>query len=72
MAAASNAGTDWKDDELDAIVDAGAMFSIGFDITEPLRDAILAQPVGAWHRSIDQQDRSRPNGQNTADCSVTV
>ncbi len=50
---------------VDAITDAGAMFSIGFDITAALRDAILAQPLGAWHHSIDQRDQPRPNGQVT-------
>ena len=41
------------------------MFSIGFDITEALREAILGQPIGAWHRSVDQHDRPRTNGQVT-------
>lgn len=50
---------------IDAIVDAGAMFSVGFDITEALREAILGQPAGAWHRSVDQHDQPRPNGQVT-------
>lgn len=39
---------------VNAIVARGLEFSSGFDVTEPVRDAILALPPGAWDGAIQQ------------------
>ncbi len=38
-------------------------FSVGFDLTEPIRTAILALPLDAWVPAIDRDGKTRPNGQ---------
>ena len=38
-------------------------FSVGYDLTEPVRDAIEKIPDGAWACSLDQDGQERPNGQ---------
>ena len=44
---------------VDAIVERGFEFSVGFDITEPVRLAILDVPAGAWEvpMTLDMEDR---------------
>lgn len=51
---------------VDAIVARGLEFSIGFDVTEPVRDAILAPPKRARVAAI-QQDRERREGAGVAE-----
>jgi hypothetical protein len=43
--------------------DARIRFSVGFDLTEPVRQAILALPEQAWTPAIDQHGQVRDNGQ---------
>lgn len=38
-------------------------FSVGFDLTEPVRSAILAVPDTAWLPALDRDGACRPNGQ---------
>ncbi len=38
-------------------------FSVGYDLTETIRTAILENPDGAWAASLDQDGTERPNGQ---------
>jgi hypothetical protein len=38
-------------------------FSVGYDLTESVRDAILDLPDGAWVAALDQDGSERPNGQ---------
>lgn len=38
-------------------------FSVGFDLTESVRDAILALPETAWLAALDRDGGKRPNGQ---------
>lgn len=38
-------------------------FSVGFDLTEPVRRAILAVPDTAWLPALDRDGAWRPNGQ---------
>ena len=38
-------------------------FSVGFDLTEPLRKAIAALPEGAWRPAEDQDGAARRNGE---------
>src|SRR5581483_865309 len=45
---------------LDAVSDMGMRFSVGFDLTEPVRNAVLALPVGAWSPAITQAGDERP------------
>lgn len=33
---------------IDAVYEAGLLFSVGFDLTEPVRQAVLALPESAW------------------------
>ena len=48
---------------LDWCRDAKIDYSVGFDLTEPVRDAIGQIPDGAWVCSLDQDGAERPNGQ---------
>jgi Transposase DDE domain group 1 len=43
-------------------------FSVGYDLTETIRAAILAIPGGAWVSALDQDGGERPNGQV---CEIT-
>jgi hypothetical protein len=38
-------------------------YSVGFDLTEPIRQAILALEEGSWVAPLDQDGSERPNGQ---------
>jgi len=38
-------------------------FSVGYDLTEPVRAAILELPENAWRPALDQDGSERPNGQ---------
>ena len=38
-------------------------FSFGYDLTEPVRQAILAIPEDAWVPALDQDGSERPNGE---------
>jgi hypothetical protein len=42
-----------------ALRDAGIMFSVGFDLTEPVRQAVLALPAVAWAPARTQDDERR-------------
>jgi Transposase DDE domain group 1 len=42
---------------------ADLRFSFGYELTEPLRAAILATPDGGWIPALDQDDTERSNGQ---------
>ena len=43
--------------------DAGLRFSVGYELTESVRAAILALPEDAWARALDQDGTERENGQ---------
>jgi hypothetical protein len=47
---------------LDWCRDARIRFSVGYDLTETVRAAILEIPGGAWVSAIDQDGSQRPNG----------
>ncbi|MCA1700514.1 MAG: IS1380 family transposase [Actinobacteria bacterium] len=38
-------------------------FSVGFDLTEPVREAILSLPEDAWRPALDQDGSERENGE---------
>jgi hypothetical protein len=42
--------------------EARIRYSVGYDLTETVRAAILEIPDGAWVAAIDQDDSQRPNG----------
>jgi len=48
---------------LDCCRDARIGFSVGFDLTQPVRAAILALPEDAWVPALDQGGEPRDNGQ---------
>jgi hypothetical protein len=48
---------------LDWCRDGRIRFSVGYDLTEPVRAAILALPEHAWRPALDQDGSERPNGQ---------
>lgn len=41
----------------------GIRYSVGFDLTEPVREAILALPERAWRAAQDQDGQARRNGE---------
>lgn len=43
--------------------EGGIRYSVGFDLTEPVREAILALPQGAWSAAEDQGGSARENGE---------
>jgi hypothetical protein len=45
--------------------DAQIRFSVGYDLTEPVRCAILKVPANAWLAALDQDGGERANGQVT-------
>jgi hypothetical protein len=47
---------------LDGCRDARIAFSVGFDLTEPVRRAILALPKQAWKAALDADGQPRDNG----------
>jgi hypothetical protein len=48
---------------LDFCRDGRIRFSVGFDLTEPVRAAILALPETAWSSALDADGEPRENGQ---------
>src|SRR3954452_18245398 len=48
---------------LDFCRDGRIRFSVGFDLTEPVRRAILALPETAWMAALDADGEPRENGQ---------
>ena len=44
---------------LDHVVARGARFSVGFDLTEPVREAVLAVPERAWRPALTQAGERR-------------
>jgi hypothetical protein len=44
---------------LDHVVERGFRFSVGFDLTEPVREAILAVPGQAWRPALTQAGEQR-------------
>jgi len=44
---------------LDVVADLGLSFSVGFDLTEPVRKAIIALPEAAWQPALDADDQPR-------------
>ena len=42
-------------------------FSVGYELTEPVRDAILAVPEDAWVAALDQDGSARENGAGRRD-----
>jgi len=48
---------------LDFCRDGRIRFSVGFDLTEPVRAAILALPEAAWTAALDADGQPRENGQ---------
>ncbi len=55
-------------DFVDALRELEIRFSIGFDLTEPVREAILAMPVNAWVPAITQAGEER---EGAAVCELT-
>ena len=53
---------------LDWCREARIGFSVGYDLTETIRTAILEIPAGAWVAAQDQDGGERPNGQV---CEIT-
>ena len=53
---------------LDWCHDGQIRFSVGYDLTETVRDAILKTPEDAWVSALDQDGSQRPNGQV---CEIT-
>jgi hypothetical protein len=47
---------------LDFCRDGRLRFSVGLDLTAPVRDAILALPESAWQPAIDADGHARDNG----------
>jgi hypothetical protein len=47
---------------LDVCHDGDIRFSVGFDLTEPVRRAILALPEEAWRPALDADGEPRENG----------
>jgi Transposase DDE domain group 1 len=43
--------------------EGGIRYSVGFELTESVREAILALPAGAWSAAEDQAGEKRPNGE---------
>lgn len=44
---------------LDRVSDMGMGFSVGFDLTEPVRRAVLSLPEGAWSPALTQEGKIR-------------
>jgi hypothetical protein len=53
---------------LDWSRDARIRYSVGYDLTETVRTAIIELPEHAWARALDQDGMDRPNGQV---CEIT-
>lgn len=48
---------------LDWCHEGNIRYSVGYDLTEPVRTAILQLPENAWLAALDQDGQERPNGQ---------
>jgi len=48
---------------LDWCRDGRICYSVGYDLTDQVRDAILKTPDSAWVAAVDQDRTERPNGQ---------
>lgn len=66
LARADSGGT--THDFVDVLRELQIRFSFGFDLTEPVRDAILAMPEGAWVPAITQAGDQR---EGAAVCELT-
>jgi hypothetical protein len=53
---------------LDALCERGIRFSVGFDLTEPVREAVLAMPADAWMPALTQGGKVR---KGAAVCELT-
>ena len=56
---------------LDHVVARGCQFSVGFDLTEPVREAILAVPERAWRPALTQAGEQR-EGAAVAELSLDL
>ncbi len=56
---------------LDHVVARGCQFSVGFDLTEPVREAILALPERAWRPALTQEGEQR-EGAAVAELSLDL
>jgi hypothetical protein len=56
---------------LDDVVARGFRFSVGFDLTEPVREAILAVPEQAWRPALTQEGEQR-EGAAVAELSLDL
>lgn len=56
---------------LDHVVARGFLFSVGFDLTEPVRDAILVVPEQAWRPALTQAGEER-EGAAVAELSLDL
>ena len=56
---------------LDRVVERGLRFSVGFDLTEPVREAILALPEQAWRPALTQKGEER-EGAAVAELSLDL
>jgi hypothetical protein len=54
---------------LDHLVSLGLRFSVGFDLTEPVREAVLALPEKAWRPALSQAGEPR-DGAAVAELSL--
>jgi hypothetical protein len=52
--------------------DGRLRFSVGFDLTEPIRTAILDLPEDAWRATIDQDGRWRDDGARVAEITAAL
>lgn len=48
---------------IDYCREANLRFSVGYELSEPVRDAILALPATAWVPALDQDGSERDNGE---------
>ena len=48
---------------IDYCREANLRFSVGYELTEPVREAILEIPEDAWVRALDQDGSERANGE---------
>jgi hypothetical protein len=58
-------------DFLDVVCEMGLAFSVGFDLTEPVREAILALPERAWMPAVEAGGQPR-EGAGVAELSVDL
>ena len=55
----------------DIVVEMGMRFSVGYDLTEPVRSAILATPEQAWTRAVEASGQPR-DGAWVAELSIPL